>query len=88
VNGVALFGTAGGGGVVAHSDVVLENVTISNQRGDYAALFAFSKATLINTTISGNPSDTRAVFVDDQLVLVNSTIAHNNNGGISLAATR
>ena len=84
VNGVALFGTAGGGGVVAHSDVVLENVTISNQRGDYAALFAFSKATLINTTISGNPSDTRAVFVDDQLVLVNSTIAHNNNGGISL----
>jgi len=84
VNGVALFPT-GGGGVVAHSDVVLENVTISNQRGDYAALFAFGKATLINSTISGNLSDGRAVFVDDQLVLVNSTIAHNNNGGISLA---
>jgi hypothetical protein len=85
VNGVALFGTPGGGGVIAHSEVVLENVTIANQRGDYAALFAFGKATLINTTISGNNSDGTAVFVDDQLVLVNSTIAHNKNGGISLA---
>src|SRR4029450_10681235 len=57
VNGVAQFGTAGGGGVVAHSDVVLENVTISNQRGLFAALFAYEDATLINTTISGNVSD-------------------------------
>lgn len=85
VNGATGFGTPGGGGVIAHSDVVLENVTISRQRGDFAALFAFGKATLINTTISGNLSDDRAVFVDDELVLVNSTIAHNENGGISLA---
>jgi hypothetical protein len=85
VNGVVGFGTPGGGGVIAHSDVVLENVTIAKQRGDYAALFAFGKATLINTTISGNLSDGMAAFVDDQLVLVNSTIAHNSNGGISLA---
>ena len=85
VNGVALFGTPGGGGVVAHSDVVLENVTISNQRGVFAALFAFGNATLINTTISGNRSDSPgAVFVDDDLTLVNSTIAHNSNGGIWL----
>ena len=85
VNGLTQFGTPGGGGVIAHSEVVLENVTISKQRGDYAALFAFGKATLINTTISGNLSDGMAAFVDDQLVLVNSTIAHNSNGGISLA---
>jgi hypothetical protein len=86
VNGVALFGTAGGGGVIAHSDVVLENVTISNQRGLFAAVFAYNKATLINTTISGNVSDSQGtVFVDDQLTLVNSTIAHNANGGIWLA---
>ena len=85
VDGQTNFGSPGGGGVVAHSDVVLENVTIAKQRGLFAALFAYEDATLINTTISGNLSDGMAVFVDDQLVLVNSTIAHNNNGGISLA---
>ena len=85
VDGQTKFGSPGGGGVVAHSNVVLENVTIAKQRGLFAALFAYEDATLINTTISGNVSDSQGtVFVDEQLTLVNSTIAYNANGGIWL----
>ena len=79
-------GSAGGGGVLASSDVVLENVTLSNHDGlYYAAIFVDGNATFTNTTISSNTSaDLAAVFVSKKLTLVNSTIAYNNEGGVDV----
>jgi hypothetical protein len=85
VNGMG-SGSAGGGAFLASADVVLENVTLSNHKGDYyAAFFTQENATFINTTISGNTSvDLAAVFVAKKLTLVNSTIAYNNEGGVDV----
>ena len=79
-------GSAGGGGMLASSDVVLENVTVSNHNGmSYAAMFVSGNATLINTTVSSNTSATyAAVYVEKKLTLVNSTIAYNNKGGVDV----
>jgi len=79
-------GSAGGGGFLANADVVLENVTLSNHKGDYyAAFYTSENATLINTTISSNTSlDLAAAFVAKKLTLVNSTIAYNNEGGVEV----
>jgi len=79
-------GSAGGGGILASSDVVLENVTLSNHNGMvYAAMFVIGNATLINTTISSNTSASyAAVYVAKKLTLVNSTIAGNNKGGVDV----
>jgi hypothetical protein len=79
-------GSAGGGAMVSSSDVVLENVTLSNHKGDYyAAIFVAANATFTNTTISSNTSsDLAAVFVEKKLTLVNSTIAYNNEGGVDV----
>ena len=79
-------GSAGGGGILSSSDVVLENVTLSNHNGDYyAAIFVAGNATFTNTTISSNTSiDLAAVFVEKKLTLVNSTIAYNNEGGVDV----
>ena len=79
-------GSAGGGGILSGSDVVLENVTLSNHNGMYfAALFTQGNATFINTTVSSNTSgDLAAVFVAKKLTLVNSTIAYNNKGGVDV----
>ena len=79
-------GSAGGGGILASSDVVLENVTLSNHNGMvYAAMFVSGNATLINTTISSNTSGSyAAVYVEKKLSLVNSTIAGNNKGGVDV----
>ena len=79
-------GSAGGGAMVSSSDVVLENVTLSNHKGDYyAAIFVNGNATFTNTTISSNTSfDLAAVFVKEKLTLVNSTIAYNNEGGVDV----
>lgn len=79
-------GSAGGGGVLSASDVVLENVTLSNHDGlYYAAMFVDGNATLTNTTISSNTSGAyAAAFVSKKLTLVNSTIAYNNQGGVDV----
>lgn len=79
-------GSAGGGGILASSDVVLENVTLSHHNGlYYAAMYVDGNATLTNTTISSNTTDIDgAVFVEKKLTLVNSTIAYNNKGGVDV----
>ena len=79
-------GSAGGGGILAASDIALENVTLSNHAGDYyAALFTNGNATFTNTTVSSNTSgNLAAVFVAKTLTLVNSTIAYNNKGGVDV----
>jgi hypothetical protein len=82
-------GSAGGGAIVATSDIVLENVTLSNHTGsDWAAFYTTENATFINTTISSNNTTTPgrygAAFVAKKLTLVNSTIAYNNNGGVDV----
>ena len=82
-------GSAGGGAMLATSDVVLENVTLSNHIGsDFGAFFSTENATFINTTISSNTNTTpgryAAVFVAKKLTLVNSTIAHNSSGGVDV----
>ena len=85
VNGVGA-GSAGGGGVLSSSDVVLENMTLSNHKAsNYAALSVNANATLVNTTISSNTSNIyAAVYVEKKLTLVNSTIAYNNKGGVDV----
>ena len=78
-------GSAGGGAILGSSDVVLENVTLTNNKGDYtAALYLNANATFINTTISNNITGYgyAVLFVGKKLTLVNSTIAYNNKGGV------
>jgi hypothetical protein len=86
VNGLG-SGSAGGGAIVSSSDIVLENMTLSNHTGtDWAAFYTNANATFINTTISNNNTTTPgrygAAFAAKKLTLVNSTIAYNNNGGV------
>ena len=84
VNGMG-SGSYGGGAVIAASDVVLENATLSGHKGPQtSALYALKNATLINTTVSNNTNafSLPAVRVDKQLTLINSTIAYNMYGGI------
>ena len=86
VNGMG-NGSAGGGGVNSLSDLVLENVTLSNHTGSsYAALYVAANATLVNTTISSNTTTgfDAAAFVEKKLTLVNSTIAYNSKGGVDV----
>ena len=79
-------GSAGGGGVLSSSDVILENVTLSNHKGMYfAAIYVDGNATFTNVTISSNTSTANAAaFVSKKLTLVNSTIAYNNTGGVDV----
>jgi hypothetical protein len=89
VNGVG-SGSAGGGAVLANSDVQLENVTLSGHKGDYsAALYTSENATLINSTVSGNTTNggQAVALIVKQLKLVNTTIANNNHGGVDVVGS-
>jgi hypothetical protein len=67
-------------------EVVLENSTVRNNAGAYAAIHT-RKATLINSTVAGNTSTSTLAGIsykaDGGLVLVSSTVAFNNGNGVA-----